>query len=445
MKPKIKYANSAGTYIAYQVIGSGPTDLIIVPGFISHLEHMWEEPGLVRFLERLASFSRVIVFDKRGTGLSDRSSKPPTLEERMQDVLAVLEAERSKQAAIFGVSEGGPMSILFTATYPERTKALILFGSYAKGSWSEDHPWMLTRDRYEKWAQDIPRTWGDPNQIQFWAPSMANDELLSEWWGKLQRLGASPGAAMELIRLYPDIDVRPILESIQIPTLVLHRRGDQTIRVGAGRYLGEHIPNAKYVELEGIDHLWWVKEDGEITAEIEDFLTGERPPVGIDRTLSTVLFTDIIDSTAKALAMGDVEWRKQMDRHTQIVRREIADYHGREINSTGDGFLITFDGPSRAILCAQEISREMAEMGLEIRAGIHTGEVELRGYELGGIGVNIASRVMEQARGSTIYVSGTVKDLVVGSGIHFEDRGSHTLKGVSGAWQLYEVTQRPSK
>jgi class 3 adenylate cyclase/pimeloyl-ACP methyl ester carboxylesterase len=443
LKGRTKYVDAGGVYIAYQVIGSGPHDLIIIPGFISHLEHMWEEPGIVRFFERLASFSRVIVFDKRGTGLSDRGSKAPTLEERMEDVKAVMGAVHSKRAALFGASEGGPMSILFAATYPEQTTALIIYGSYAKGAWAEDYPWMLTADQYEKWIKRIPRTWGDPESFRYWAPSAADDALSSEWWGKLQRLGASPGAVIDLIRLYSEIDVRPVLGCVQVPTLVLHRRDDRTIRVGAGRYLGQHIPKAKYVELEGVDHLWWVKDNGEITAEIEDFLTGARPPMLIERTLSTVVFTDIVDSTGQAQAAGDEAWLKSMDRHDQLMRQEITNFQGREIRSTGDGFLITFDGPSRAILFAEKIRRTLAEMGLAIRAGIHTGEVELSGHDLGGIGVHIAARVLDQAKGSTILVSSTVKDLVVGSGIEFEDRGSYQLKGVSGGWRLYEVVATP--
>lgn len=443
MKVKTKYANSEGLYIAYQVLGSGPHDMVLVPGFISHLEVMWDEPGVVRFLERLASFSRVIVFDKRGTGLSDRGAKAPTLEERMEDVLAVMEAERMKKAALFGVSEGGPMSVLFAATYPERTTALILYGTYAKGSWAEDYPWMLTREQYEKWLATVPQTWGDPESLRYWAPTVADDQPFADWWGKLQRHGASPGAVIDLIRLYSEIDVRPVLGSIQVPTLVLHRKGDRTIRVGAGRYLGQHIPNAKYVELEGVDHFWWVKENGSITSEIEDFLTGERPAVSLDRTLATVLFTDIVDSTARALALGDEAWRELLSRHDRITRQEIANYRGREIKHTGDGFLATFDGPSRAILCAAKIRQEVAEMGLEIRAGIHTGEVELSGYDLGGIGVHIASRVVEQAPGATILVSSTVKDLVVGSGIAFEEAGTFDLKGVSGQWRLYRVAATP--
>jgi len=440
MKPKTEYVYSNGLHIAYQVYGSGPRDLIIVPGFISNLELIWEDPELARFLERLASFNRVIMFDKRGTGLSDRGGKPPTLEERIDDLLAVMEATRSKEAALLGVSEGGPMSILFAATFPERTTALILYGTYAKGRWSEDHPWMLKREQYERWISRIPETWGKPELLKYWAPSVAHDEHRAAWWGKMQRMGASPGAVIDLIRLYAEIDVRPLLGSVRVPTLVLHRTGDQTIRVGAGRYLAQNIPDAKYVELPGVDHLWWIKDDGLITAEIEEFLLGRRPPLRLERTLATVLFTDIVNSTGLALQFGDERWQSLMDQHKRIVRQEIENYRGREIRSTGDGFLMTFDGPSRAVYCAAKIARSVKELGFEIRAGIHTGEVELKGNDLDGIGVHIASRVADKALASTIIVSSTVRDLMVGSDVVFEEFGTHSLKGVDGEWRLYRVS-----
>lgn len=439
MRPRTAYARQGNVHIAYQVFGEGAADLVIVPGFISHLEHMWDEPSLARFLERLGSFCRVIAFDKRGTGLSDRPGKPPTLEERMEDVHAVMDAVRSERAALFGISEGGPMSVLFAATYPERTSALILYGTWAKGLRSEDYPWNLSREQYERWITTIPESWGDPGTIRYWAPTAIDDVYLREWWGKMQRLGASPGAVIELIRLYQQIDVRPILSSIQVPTLVLHRRGDRAIKVEAGRHLAEHIPGARFVELEGVDHLWWVHENGAITAEIEEFLTGVRPPVTFERTLATVLFTDIVGSTARAIELGDGPWRELLERHDQLIRRAIARYQGREIKSTGDGFLILFEGPSRAIRCAQEIREAVKPLGIEIRAGIHTGEVERMGNELGGVAVHLASRVTDHAGADAIFVTGTVKDLVVGSGIEFEDRGPHVLKGLEGEWRLYSV------
>lgn len=439
MRPKTRYANSNGVFVAYQVFGNGPQDLILVPGFVSNVEVAWEEPGVVRFLERLASFSRVIMFDKRGTGLSDRGGKAPTLEERMDDMLAVMKAEHCQRAALLGVSEGGSMSILFAATFPERTKALILYGAYAKGVWSQDYPWMLTEAQYERWMDSIHHTWGDPEMLKYWAPSMAHDEYLSSWWGKFMRAGASPGAAVDLIRLYAAIDVRSILTSIQVPTLVIHRTGDRTVRVGNGRYLAANISNAKYVELPGVDHLWWVKEDGTITSEIEEFLMGDRPQLSLERTLATVLFTDIVGSTEKALQAGDEQWLQLMEQHDRIVRQEISSFQGREIRSTGDGFLMTFDGPSRAVFCAGKIRQAMETLDLHIRAGIHTGEIELKGQEIGGIGVHIAARVMGEAGASTIMVSSTVRDLMVGSGVVFEDRGKHTLKGIAGEWQLYEA------
>lgn len=444
LKPVTQYAQSGDQYIAYQVFGRGHLDLVIVPGFVSHLEHQWEEPGLARFLERLATFSRVITFDKRGTGMSDRGSRAPTLEERMADMLAVMKAVNSKQAALFGISEGGPMSILFAATYPEKTSALIIYGSWAKGSRSEDYPWTLPKEQFERWIDTIPRNWGDPDSLAAWAPSAAYDEVRRQWWGKLLRLGASPGAAINLIRTFCEMDVRPVLPSIQVPTLVLHRRDDRTIRVGNGRYIASHIPGARYVELEGVDHLWWINEEGTISSEIEEFLTGVRPVANLDRTLATVLFTDIVNSTARALELGDYHWRALLERHNQLVRQEIRVYRGREVRHTGDGFFITFQGPSQAIRCAQAVKDAIKELDIEIRAGIHTGEVELIEGEIGGVAIHLAARIVDMAGPDEILASGTVKDLVVGSGIEFLDRGQHQLKGIPGQWHLYQALTTPA-
>jgi class 3 adenylate cyclase/pimeloyl-ACP methyl ester carboxylesterase len=444
LRPATQYTRSDDHYIAYQVFGRGRIDLVIVPGFISHLEHQWEDPELARFLERLATFSRVIIFDKRGTGMSDRDSFALTLEERMADMLAVMEAVNSKQAALFGISEGGPMSILFAATYPEKTSALIIYGSWAKGARSEDYPWTLRKEQFERWINNITQDWGDPDSLVYWAPSAAHDEVRKQWWGKLLRLGASPGAAINLIRTFYEMDVRSVLPSIQVPTLVLHRRDDQTVRVGNGRYLADHIPEARYVELEGIDHLWWINEEGTISSEIEEFLTGVRPVANLDRTLATVLFTDIVNSTAKALELGDYRWRTLLERHNQLVRQEIKQYRGREVRHTGDGFFVTFQGPSQAIHCAQAIKEAMKELDIEIRAGIHTGEVELIEGEIGGVAIHLAARIVDMAGPNEILSSGTVKDLVVGSGIEFSDCGQHQLKGIPGQWHLYRVLATPS-
>jgi class 3 adenylate cyclase len=435
------YARNGNVNIAYQVIGSGPLDLVIVPGFVSHLEAAWDDPSFTRFLHRLASFSRLIVFDKRGTGLSDRIAEAVTLEERMDDVRAVMDAVGSKQAVLFGISEGGPMSMLFAATYPERTTALILYGTIAKGGWASDYPWGPTAEGNEGWFEEVRRDWGGPFGIDYWAPSHASDERFKQWWAKYLRMGASPGAVIALFRLNFEIDVRQVLLTITTPTLVLHRAGDQAVNVEQGRYIAERIPGAKYVELPGNDHLWWVGDSDSIVNEIEEFLTGARPVTEPDRVLATILFTDIVESSKRASAVGDRQWRDLLASHHSLIRREIDRFRGRAIKNTGDGFLATFDGPARAIRCAHTLCTEVSQMGLEIRAGLHTGEIELMGEDIGGIAVHIAARVMAQTRANQVWASRTVKDLVAGSGFQFRDQGLFTLKGIEGEWRLFVVEQ----
>jgi class 3 adenylate cyclase/pimeloyl-ACP methyl ester carboxylesterase len=437
--PITQYAELDSHFIAYQVFGQGQIDLLIVPGFISHLEHHWDDPDLARFLEKLADFSRVIMFDKLGTGMSDRDTFNRTADQRMDEVRAVMKAAGSERAALLGISEGGPVSMLFAATYPEKTSALVLYGVFAKGAWAEDYPYVLSREQYGRWMAAIPDTWGDPESIANWAPSAVNDEVRKQWWGKLMRLGASPRAVIELVRTFSEIDVRPVLPSIQTPTLILHRKDDRVVRQGSAEYIATRIPGARCVEMEGADHLWFVGDQGLIEAEIEEFLTGVRPAVRGERTLATVLFTDIVGSTALALEMGDRRWRTFLEQHNQLVRRELNKYRGREVRHTGDGFFITFDGPSRALFCAQAIRQAVRELGVEIRAGIHTGEVEWIEGEIGGVAIHLAARVVDQAGAGEILVSGTVKDLVVGSGVRFEDRGQYELRGVPGEWRLYEA------
>ncbi len=417
MQPETKYAQSGDVSIAYQVVGSGPLDLLIVPGFISHLEQAWEDPAYSRFLKRLASFSRLIQFDKRGTGLSDRIAGIPTLEERMDDVRAVMDATGSERAALFGVSEGGSMSILFSATYPERTSALILYGSIARGSWAPDYSWGDRLDQeHEDWLEGWRKEWGGPYGIETFAPSAAHDAQFRQWWAKYLRLGASPSAVINVFRMNAAIDVRDILPAVHVPTLVLHRLGDQAIEIEHGRYIAQHIPGARLVELSGDDHLWWVGDSESIVNEIQEFLTGERPVVEPDRVLATVLFTDIVDSTKRAAEMGDRRWRDLLDRHNTVMHTEIDRFKGRVVKSTGDGFLATFDGPARAIHCALALSEEARRLDIEIRSGLHTAEVELIDGDVGGIAVHTAARVLAEASASEVWTSRTVKDLVAGRG-----------------------------
>jgi len=440
MAPETKYTQSGDVSIAYQVLGDGPLDLLIVPGFVSHLEQAWEDASYTRFLQRLTSFSRLIRFDKRGTGLSDRIGEIPTLEQRMDDVRAVMDATGSKCAALFGISEGGPMSVLFAATYPERTSALILYGSFAKGSWATDYPWGTEPDaNWEKWLESFRKEWGTPFGIDRWAPSVAHDERFRQWWAKYLRMGGSPSAVIGLWRMNHQIDVRAILPAIHVPTLVLHRSGDRAVAVEEGRYLAEHIPGARLVELAGNDHLGWVGDSESIVNEIEEFLTGERRAVEPDRVLVTILFTDIVGSTQRAAELGDRGWRDLLDSHNAAMKVEIDRFKGRIVKSTGDGYLATFDGPARAIHCACAVNRGMRRLGIEIRSAVHTGEVELIGSDVGGITVHTAARVLAEAKANEVWTSRTVKDLVAGSRFRFSERGTFTLKGVSGEWPLFTV------
>jgi pimeloyl-ACP methyl ester carboxylesterase len=438
-RPRTRYTKSGNVHIAYQVSGSGPLDLVWVPGFVSHLEYQWEYPASARFLERLASFSRLIRFDKRGTGLSDRMTEIPTLEQRMDDVRAVMDAVGSERAALFGISEGGPMSCLFAATYPERTSALLLYGSYARRTWAPDHPYGWTEEEWAERLSRIEREWGGPMGIDVWAPGAAGDEVFKQWWANYLRLSASPGAALAVMRMNKEIDVRPILPSVRVPTLILHRTGDRVIDIEQARYMAKHIPGARLVELPGIDHTAWFGDQDAIVDEIEEFLTGVRHHAEADRVLATVLFIDIVGSTERAAAIGDRGWRALLDSYYAAVRRELGRFRGREIDTAGDGMFATFDGPARAIRCAGAVAAAVRPLGIEVRAGLHTGECEVMGEKVGGIAVHIGSRVANQAGPGEVLVSNTVKDLVAGSGIRFEDRGAHTLKGVPGEWRIFAV------
>ena len=439
-RPETKYAKSGDVNIAYQVVGEGTLDLVYVPGWVSNIDAMWDEPSHASLLERLASFSRVILFDKRGTGLSDPVpvDRLPTLEQRMDDVRAVMDAAGCARAAIFGSSEGGLMSVLFAATYPERTEALITHAIYAKRIWSPDYPWAPKPEVRTAEIDAIERSWAGEMDISVLAPSA--DEGFKRRAVAYLRRSASPGAAVALLRMNTQIDVRDVLPTIRVPTLVLQRIGDRDVNVEEGRWIAGQIPGAKYVELTGDEHLIWAGDVEGLVDEVEEFLTGSRRARDPDRVLATVLFTDIVGSTEVAVELGDRRWRELVERHHAAVRRELATWKGREIDTAGDGFFATFDGPARAIRAACAIRDAVAGLDLRIRAGLHTGECELSGEKVSGIAVHTGARVAAQAEAGEVLVSSTVKDLVAGSGISFRDRGEHELKGV-GAWRLYSVVE----
>jgi pimeloyl-ACP methyl ester carboxylesterase len=439
MKPETSYARSGDVNIAYQAVGEGPLDLVLVPGWMSNIEVFWEEPLAVRFFERLASFSRLILFDKRGTGLSDRVADVPNLETRMDDVRAVLDAVGSPRAALLGYSEGGPMCALFAATYPDRTTALIMIGSYARRIWAPDYPCGIARQAWDDFADSVVRDWGGPVGLNVRAPSVATDPRFRDWWARYLRLSGSPATGRSVLIMNAEIDVRHVLPAIRVPTLILHNVNEQTIPVEAGRYLAQHIPNAKYVELPGVDHLPFVGNADAILDEIEEFLTGTRRGAEPDRVLATVLFTDIVDATRKASEVGDRRWRDLLEAHHGAVREELSRFRGREIDTAGDGFLAAFDGPARAVRAASAIRGNVKRLGLEIRAGLHTGECEIMGAKLSGVAIHIGARIASLAGAGEVLVSSTVHDLVAGSGLRFADRGLHTLKGVPGDWRVYAV------
>ena len=435
--PEVHYAKSGAVNIAYSVIGQGAGDLVLVPGFISHLEIDWEEPRHARFLQRLASFSRLIMFDKRGTGLSDRPGGLPDLETRMDDVRAVMDAAGSERAALFGYSEGGPMACLFAATYPHRTTALVLYGTYARRRDPDgDYPWAPTWDERQRYAEEVEREWGRESDLGTMAPGA--DAALTRWWRARARAAASPGAARDLILMNSQIDVRNVLPAIGVPTLVIHRSGDRDSRPEEGHYVAEHIPGARFVELAGEAHAPFIDGD-QILDEVETFLTGREPVPEPDRVLATVLFTDIVGSTAKAAELGDARWRELLGQHHALIRRQLERFQGYELDTAGDGFFARFDGPARAVRCAYSITGAVRDLGLEIRAGLHTGECEVMNGKVGGIAVHIGARVAKEAAPSEVLVSNTVKDLVAGSGIVFRDRGAAELKGVPGEFRLFAV------
>ena len=445
--PQTQYAKSGAVSIAYQVLGDGPFDLVFAPGFVSNLESAWQEPRLASFYRELASFCRLIVFDKRGTGLSDRVADIPDLETRMDDVRAILDAVGSERAAVLGYSEGAAMAALFAATYPDRTPTLVLYGTFLTWEWLHRDVPTWDRAEREREIEEAGKRWGTPEYsdalLREDAPSMADDDEFRRWYASRLRLGASPAAAVTLMRMSTETDARPLLPSIRVPTLILHRVGDRSCNVRAARYAAERIPDATYVELPGDDHLPWVGDSTTIVRHIEQFLTGrweggawEEPEP--ERVVSTVLFTDIVGSTEKLTELGDRAWSQLVSEHHTIVRRNLARFRGRELDTAGDGFSQASTG-RRAIRCAREIVEAVRDLGIDVRAGLHTGECELIDGKVGGIAVHIGARVAAQAGPGEVLVSSTVKDLVAGSKLEFADRGAAQLKGVPGEWRLFAV------
>jgi pimeloyl-ACP methyl ester carboxylesterase len=433
MLPETRYAKSRDVHIAYQVFGDGPVNLVLAPPFVSNIENYWDEPDFSRWLLRLATYARIVMLDKRGTGMSDRVTELPGLDERMDDVRTALDAAGMDQAALLGISEGGPLTALFAATYPDRCHALVLYGTFARFA-----SWLPTPEALAAYLDYIDQAWGSGGSLPMFAPSRQHDPAFQRWWGRFERLGASPAAAIALMRMNSQIDISGILSTIRVPTLVIHRTDDVTIDVEGGRYLAEHIPGARYVELPGTDHIPFVDQNAmEIADLIGEFLTGSRTPVSADTVLATVLFTDIVGSTEKAVSLGDRRWRDLLDNHHAIIRRNLQRFRGREIDTVGDGFLATFDGPARGVRCACAIADDIRSLGIDVRAGLHTGECEIMDDKVGGIAVHIGARVAALAGPGEVLVSSTVKDLVAGTGLRFGDRGSQSLKGVPDQWRIF--------
>lgn len=441
MGPATRYARSGDLSIAYQVVGSGDLDIVLVPGFVSHLDWAWEEPALRRFLERLASFSRLLLFDKRGTGLSDPVPGPALLEERVDDLRSVMDAAGSERAAVLGVSEGGAMAALFAAQHPERTTALVLYAATPRLPRGPDFPAGADPDTMRRFLDRVVDGWGTGAGLSAWAPSRKHDAALRTWWAGLQRMGASPGMARRLFAIYPETDVRPVLPSISCPTLVLHRKGDRLISPEAAAVFADAIPGARLVLLDGEDHLFFVGEVDQPLAEIEEFLTGCPPgEPERDRVLATVLFVDVVSSTETAARVGDATWRSLREAFLAAARRQLHRFSGTEVDTAGDGLFATFPGPARAIRCALAVNAAAAALGLQVRAGVHAGEVELLpGGGVTGLAVHIGARVAACAQPGEVLVTGTVRDLVVGSEMRFADRGETSLRGVPGTWPVAAV------
>jgi class 3 adenylate cyclase len=442
MPPETSYARTGDVHIAYQVVGDGPIDLLWVPTWIWQIEHVWEDPTAASMLRRISLFSRLIMFDRRGLGLSDPrpGGGATTLEEEMDDIVAVMDAVGSKEAAVIAMLDAGAMACLFAATHPERTRALILFEAQPRMAWAPDYDWPMTREQRERFVESLRDDWGSGARVL--SVTAGADARFRQWAGKLERLAASPSTAWAFSRRHSEMDVRPVLGSIQAPTLILYRPDNHYIDNRHALYLAEHIPGARLVELPGRHTLPFGPGQDEFADEAEEFLTGARRSAPSERVLATVLFGDIVGSTQRAAELGDSRWRQLLESFTAEVERELGRFRGRVVKSLGDGVLATFDGPARAISCASAIrATARSQFGLELRAGMHTGEVEVLGNDIGGIAVHIAARVLAYAEPGELVVSGTVKDLVVGSGIAFEDRGEHELRGVPGKWRLWTVAR----
>ena len=406
---------------------------MLVPGFVSNVENYWDQPDFARFLTRLASYARVVTFDKRGTGGSDRVGELPGLDVRMDDLRAVMDAVGMEQAALLGISEGAPLSILFAATYPDRCRALVLYGSFSRFSY-----WFPTEEALAAFFGYVETAWGSGGSLQKFAPTRVGDAAFQRWWGRNERLGASPAAVTALMRMNSQIEISGVLPAVRVATLVIHRTEDQVVNVEGGRDVAAKIPGARLAEFPGKDHLFYVGESADdISDTIEEFLTGSRGAAIADRILATVLFTDIVGSTEKAAQLGDQLWRHLLDDHHAMIRHNLARFRGQEIKTTGDGFLATFDGPARGVRCACAIVEEIKSLGIDIRAGLHTGECEIMGDDVGGIAVHIGARVAALAGAGEVLVSSTVRDLVAGSGLRFDPRGSRSLKGIPGEWQVF--------
>jgi len=436
---RAEYAKSGDVNIAYQVVGDGPVDLVLVLGWVSHLKYVWELPAMAAFLKRLAAFSRLIIFDKRGCGMSDRVHPLPTLEQRMDDVRAVMDAAGSERAALLGISEGGVMSALFAATYPERTVALIIDGSYPSAMRRPGYPWGMTDEQFEAMIARVGVVWGraDAPRIESYAPSHAQNPEVWRWWAMFTQMSASPGDAADLLRMNTQIDIRNILPAIRVPTLIVHATGDRIAPIQAGRYFAEHIPDARYLELDSVDHWPYFGDADRVLGEIEELVTGARAVRSPETMLATVLCTNVTQAGAHAVWLGDRQWNELVDRHHGVARAQLNRYAGREIDSGANGITAVFDGTARAIRCALAIRDELLELGLRIRAGVHAGECEMCGGRPRGVALSVASGVMNAARPGEVLVSGTVKDLVVGSGLEFAERGVRDFVGVPGQWTVY--------
>ena len=441
--PRTRYARHGDVSIAYQVVGGGPPDLVFIPSWCSNLEVLWDEPRFCRMIERLSSFARVILFDRRGSGLSDRIAPGP-LETQIDDVRAVMRAAGARRAAVWAETEGAAMAALFAASHPELVNALALFTPIPRVVAAPDWPWAADPAARDDWIRDVHNRWGDGEYVCFIAPSLSGDDDFREWAGRLERHAVSPGAAPVALRQMGENDVRAVLPLIAVPTLVMRRTDDRWVDERHARYIVDKVPDARYVELPGIDPLVIAGETGPVLDTLEEFITGTRRSYSVERVLATVLFTDIVESTRRAASLGDTRWLELLEEHKALVRAHLARYAGREVKTLGDGFLATFDGPARAVRCAIAIAEATRETGLDVRAGVHTGECDFTGNDVGGIAVHIASRVLGHAGPGDVIVSRTVVDLVAGSQLAFEERGTHELKGVPGQWQLYAAAVEPA-